>query len=118
MGTVQKQKQIRTFLESLGWSINQLSDVLYEELYCDEHDDVYDTPNNFQEMVKKQLQRPTTPESRLDEYIKIISQHPDFIALNLDIIVPKHVEHPCMSDDMFTELKNISNWLDEDESAK
>lgn len=118
MGTLQKQKQIRVFLESLGWSINQLSDVLYEELYCDGHDDVYGTPNNFREMLKKQLQRSTTPESRLDEYIGIISQHPAFIALKLDIIVPKYIEHPCISDDMFSELKNISNRLDEDESSK
>ncbi len=116
MGTVQKQKQIRTFLDSLGWSINQLSDVLYEELYCDEYDDIYGTPKNFQEKLKKQLKRPTTPESRLDEYIKIISQHPDFIALKLDIVIPKYIEHSCVTDSLMAELKNISDWLDESEN--
>ncbi|MCZ4370617.1 elongation factor Ts [Vibrio diazotrophicus] len=112
MGTEQKQKQIRQLLNALGWSNKQLADVLYEEMYCDEQVDIYETPSKFREKLKKQLQRPTTPESRLDEYIKIISEHPDFKELGLDLIVTKYVDHKCLNKHISERLKDISSWLD------
>ncbi|QIA65003.1 elongation factor Ts [Vibrio astriarenae] len=119
MGTAQKQKQIRFMLDALGWSHKQLADVLYEELKCSEHEELEDVSpeeiHKFKEALKKHLQRDSTPESRLEQYIKIISEHPDFVALRLDVVVPKYVSHRCLNDGSFAGLADISSWLDERE---
>ncbi|EGR1479579.1 elongation factor Ts [Vibrio parahaemolyticus] len=121
MGTTQKQKQIRTMLDALGWSHKQLADVLYEELQCSEYEDIEDASpeeiRKFRESLKKQLQRDSTPESRLEQYVKIISEHPDFVALGLDVVVPKYVNHRCLNEDSLTELAEISSWLDDREQV-
>ncbi len=120
MGTLQKQEKIRSILDTLNWSYRQLADVLYEELYCDPHQNLEDTnPKDislFHEALKKQLKRKTTPEKRLDEYLTIISEHPDFLAARLDVIVPKYLKHQCLNENLANELKNISIWLDKDSS--
>ncbi|EJG1691995.1 elongation factor Ts [Vibrio parahaemolyticus] len=117
MGTTQKQKQIRTMLDALGWSHKQLADVLYEELQCSEYEDIEDASpeeiRKFRESLKKQLQRDSTPESRLEQYVKIISEHPDFVALGLDVVVPKYVNHRCLNEDSLVGLAEISSWLDD-----
>nr|WP_321458928.1 elongation factor Ts [uncultured Vibrio sp.] len=121
MGTAQKQKQIRTMLDALGWSHKQLADVLYEELQCSEYEDIDDASpeeiRKFREALKKHLQRESTPERRLEQYVKVISEHPDFIALGLDVVVPKYVNHSCLSDDSLAELAEISSWLDDREQV-
>ena len=85
MGTRKKQTEIRDLIASLGWSIRQLADVLYEELYCDDYEDLQDvTPeavSNFYEKLKKHLKRETTSEKRLDAYIEGITEHPDYLYL-------------------------------------
>ncbi|HHF3006178.1 TPA: elongation factor Ts [Vibrio diabolicus] len=121
MGTAQKQKQIRTMMDELDWSLKQLADVLYEELQCSEYEDIEDVSpqeiRKFRETLKKQLQRESTPESRLEQYVKVISEHPDFVALGLDVVVPKYVNHSCLSDDSLAELAEISSWLDDREQV-
>ncbi len=121
MGTAQKQQQIRTMLDALGWSHKQLADVLYEELQCSEYEDIEDASpqeiRKFREALKKQLKRVSTPESRLEQYVKIISEHPDFIALGLNVVLPKYVNHRCLNDDSLAGLAEISSWLDEDKSC-
>ncbi|OOF13500.1 elongation factor Ts [Salinivibrio sp. PR932] len=118
MGTSQKQKQIRYILEALGWSQKQLADVLFEELYVDEHEDICDSPDavdKFRQLLKKQLQRESTPENRLEQYIEILSEHPEFKKLKLDMIFPKYVDHQCLSDDLHAELVAFSKRLDDEE---
>lgn len=121
MGTTQKQKQIRTMFDALGWSHKQLADVLYEELQCSEYEDIEDASpdeiRKFREALKKHLQRDSTPASRLEQYVKVISEHPDFVALGLNVVVPKYVNHSCLSDDSLTELAEISSWLDDREQV-
>jgi hypothetical protein len=118
MGTAQKQKQIRTMLDALGWSHKQLADVLYEELQCSEYEDMEDASpeelRKFREALKKQLQRGSTPESRLEQYVKVISDHPDFVALNLDAVTPRYIRHQNLSGELQDELAEISNWLDDE----
>lgn len=119
MGTAQKQQQIRTMLDALGWSYKQLADVLYEELQCSEYEDIEDASpeeiRKFRESLKKQLQRDSTPENRLEQYVKVISEHPDFVALGLDVVVPKYVNHRCLNEGSLAGLAEISSWLDERE---
>lgn len=117
MGTSQKQKQIRYILEALGWSQKQLADVLFEELYVDEHEDICDSPDavdKFRQLLKKQLQRESTPENRLEQYIEILSEHPEFKKLKLDMIFPKYVAHQCLSADLHAELTAFSRRLDDE----
>ncbi|MCF4175177.1 elongation factor Ts [Vibrio sp. McD22-P3] len=118
MGTAQKQKQIRTMLDALGWSHRQLADVLYEELQCSEYEDMEDASleelRKFREALKKQLQRGSTPESRLEQYVKVISDHPDFVALNLDAVTPRYIRHQNLNGELQDELAEISNWLDDE----
>ncbi|WP_187984838.1 elongation factor Ts [Vibrio metschnikovii] len=113
MGTAQKQKQIKTMLNALGWSHKQLADVLYEELQCSEYEDIEEVSpeemRKFRETLKKQLQRASTPESRLEQYVKVISEHPDFVALGLDVVVPKYVNHSCLNEDSLAGLAEISS---------
>ncbi|CAK1819838.1 MULTISPECIES: hypothetical protein [Vibrio] len=120
MGTLQKQEQIRSILNTLNWSYRQLADVLYEELYCDVYQNLEDTNQEdislFHEALKKQLTRKTTSEKRLDKYLTIISEHPDFLAAHLDVIAPKYLKHQCLNESLADELKNISRWLDKDSS--
>jgi hypothetical protein len=120
MGTAQKQQQIRTILDALGWSHKQLADVLYEELQCSEYEYIDDASpeeiRKFREALKKHLQRESTPEDRLDQYVKVISEHPDFIALGLDVVVPKYVNHRCLNENSLAGLVEISSWLDDDQS--
>ncbi len=116
MGTEQKQKQIYRMLDGLGWSTKTLADVLYEELYCGEHENFdtdYDAINKFHQKLKKQLKRTSTKEGTLDQFIKIISEHPSFIDLKWDYVVPKYVKHQCLSNELFAGLADISNQLDE-----
>ncbi|EGQ8244427.1 elongation factor Ts [Vibrio parahaemolyticus] len=121
MGTAQKQKQIRTMLDALGWSHKQLADVLYEELQCSEFEDLENASpeeiRKFREALKKHLQRDSTPESRLEQYVKVISEHPDFVALGLDVVVPKYVNHRCLDEDSLAGLAEISSWLDDREQV-
>lgn len=116
MGTEQKQTQIQGLLSSLGWSVRQLADVVYEELYCDDYEDLQDvdpqTVSKFYEKLKKQLTRSTTPVKRLDEYLKIITEHPDCVALKLNKVPTKYVTHPCLDDEFTKRLTEFSLELD------
>lgn len=117
MGTIQKQKQIRMMLDLLGWSQRQLAEVLYEELKCEAYENIDDMCSNevrkFRDVLKKQLQRPSTPVDRLDQYIQVISEHPDFLALNADVVLPKYVKHSCLIHDVMEDLIDISDRLDD-----
>ncbi len=116
MGTENKQAQIRDLLASLGWSIRQLADVIYEELYCDAYEDLQDaepeTVVNFYEKLKKHLSRKTTPAERLDEYLKVITEHPDYVSLKLNKVPIKYVGHSCLDDDFTKLLSEYSSELD------
>ncbi|MCQ6493179.1 elongation factor Ts, partial [Vibrio parahaemolyticus] len=46
--------------------------------------------------------------------VKFISEHPYFVALGLDVVVPTYVNHRCLHEDSLAGLAEISSWLDED----
>ena len=116
MGTAEKQKQIQGALDALGWSHRQLADVLYEELYASESDDFEDTDKEeiqkLAQNIKKQLQRSSTPEKRLDRYLRVLCEHPDYQALKLGTVLTKYVEHSCLDNDLANHLAQLSAKLD------
>ncbi|MHA2781336.1 elongation factor Ts [Vibrio harveyi] len=116
MGTRKKQTEIRDLIASLGWSIRQLADVLYEELYCDDYEDLQDvTPeavSSFYEKLKKHLKRETTSEKRLDAYLKAITEHPDYLSLKLNMVPTKYINHSCLDDEFTKLLSEFSSELD------
>ncbi|WP_394125800.1 elongation factor Ts [Vibrio hepatarius] len=117
MGTTtkQKQKQIQQALDALGWSHNQLASVLYEELH--DNDDFRETDKDdirkLGQNIKKQLQRESTPDERLKQYLRILSEHPDYQALKLGTLLPQYVEHECISGDLTVQLAKFSEELDQ-----
>lgn len=116
MGT--KRQQIKNALNALGWSHARFADVLYEELY--DNDDFKDTDryeiNRLKERIKKQLQRSTTNEEVLEQYLRILSAHPDFQALNLGVIQQRYVPHRCLDEITMAKLREVSLELDEEQT--
>lgn len=116
MGTAkkQKQKQIQNALDALGWSHRQFADVLYEEL--NDNNDFKETDKDdirkLGQNIKKQLQRDSTPEERLNQYLQILSEHPDYQALNLGSILPTYVPHRGIDEGLALQLTQLSSELD------
>lgn len=116
MGTLQKQKYIKEILTKLQLSIPNFAGLLYEELYVDGYDSYgvrdADEERKFAEKIKKQLSRPTTPETTLNQYLEILAQQPGYEALKLGYIHSRYVPHTCFSDEMTKVMRNISAELD------
>ncbi|ROV57547.1 elongation factor Ts [Vibrio ponticus] len=114
MGTAKKQKQIQNALDALGWSHRQFADVLYEEL--NDNNDFKETDKDdirkLGQNIKKQLQRDSTPEERLNQYLQILSEHPDYQALNLGNILPTYVPHRGIDEGLALQLTQLSSELD------
>lgn len=116
MGTTkkQKQKQIQNALDALGWSHRQFADVLYDEL--NDNDDFKETDKDdirkLGQNIKKQLQRDSTPEERLNQYLHILSEHPDYQALDLGYILPTYVPHLSIDEGLALQLTQLSSELD------
>lgn len=116
MGTTEKQKQIQDALDALGWSHRQLADVVYEELYTSESDDFAETDKDvikkLTQNIKKQLQRSSTSEEKLNRYLRALYVHPDYQALKLGTVLTKYVEHSCLDNDLANHLAQLSAKLD------
>ncbi|MGF1765698.1 elongation factor Ts [Aliivibrio kagoshimensis] len=112
--TKQKQQQIQQALDALSWSHNQLANLLYDEL--NDNDDFKETDKDdirkLGQNIKKQLQRATTNEARLDQYLRILSEHPDYQALNLGLILPHYVPHRSINEELALQLTQLSSKLD------
>lgn len=111
MGTMEKQNQIKSLLKELNWGYRQLADLVLEEKYSDGlsiNEDFNSEEILLEtEKIKKHLQRASTPEERLNYYLKVISQHPEFEALKLGYVFTQYVEHECLPNDVINQLKSI-----------
>ena len=116
MGTAQKRKQIQQALNALGWSHQTFADVFYDELNECENGDFRDIDRDqirkLGQNIKKQLQRDTTAEERLDLYLRILSEHPDYQALKLGTVLPHFVDHKCINNELAEQLNQLSSDLD------
>jgi hypothetical protein len=114
MGTQRKIKQIREYLNHLEWSIPDLADAVLEDKY-DEFMHNEDK-QALADKIKKQLQRTSTKEEVLDNYLRVIEGHISFESLKLGLVRPKYVEHTCIDDILIDELKALSVILDDIQS--
>lgn len=73
----QLKAEINLVRKQLGWSINQLAEVIASD------DDAYEVDmTKFTEKLKKQLQRNTTSAELLEGYLQIIKNHADYKKTN------------------------------------
>lgn len=116
---MKKQKQIQQALDALGWSHRVFAEIVYEELYEDEHGSSIDTDHHvikkLAENIKKQLQRSSTSNELLNRYIRTLEDHPDYQALNLGNISMRYLEHDCFSAELTEQLTSLSIELDTQE---
>ena len=108
------QKEIKTLLSKLGWSIPKLAEVIYVEKHEDDEaiDEAIDEAkaiNSFTAALKKQLKRKSTNSMLLEEYLLIISNHSDFCKLGLT--VPYYVKSKVLSETMESGMKDISKLI-------
>ncbi|MCF1428587.1 MAG: hypothetical protein LPD71_09170 [Shewanella sp.] len=112
MGTARKQQQIKEILARMQMSIQTFAGLVYEEL---RGDDDKGAEAKLAANIKKQLQRSTTSESLLDQYLEILSVQPGFEALELGHIKLRYVVHECLSDELTQAMVALSDELDERE---
>lgn len=112
MGTATKelQKEIKDQLNRLDWSVKRLA----RELYNHSHD-IADSETEkveftrAEERLKKQLNRPTTPEKTLEEILTKIPQLDLFKKTKL--ISPRYIAGDELSDDFKRAMKELSEEL-------
>ncbi len=107
------QKEIKRLIKRLGWSQKRLA----RELQAVEDDDGCATNQEvkqYEERVKKHLNRPTVSSELLERYLQQIQEHEDFRKLDV------FLSH-CHIDEEFSEefvqgMRRISTMLDEQNS--
>ena len=77
METEELQSQIRSLISELNWKLPKLAEVLYIALNDDEVADEKIEIKVFYEKLKGQLKRKTTSAKLLNNYLNIITTHPD-----------------------------------------
>ncbi len=108
MGTLELQKEIENIISQFGWSRNKLARVLYMSLNdVDNEEDI----RKFEERLKKHLTRKTTSVGKLQGYIKILSQQPEF--LKTDLVLNRYVPDQSISLFLRAKMEKISKDIDE-----
>ncbi|MEY0256232.1 hypothetical protein AB7X32_20965 [Morganella morganii] len=114
-----KQDKIKKYLASLGWSRSRFADVLYEELYCRDDENIEDFDRDrirrIAQNLQKHLCRTTTKEEILDKYLNVIMGHEDFKALNLESVMLTFVSHDILRVVLQEGLYDISVSLDNEQ---
>lgn len=90
----------------MGWTIPRLAEVIYTAT-CE--DDNEEELKKFTETLKKQLKRKTTQPEKLQEYLNIIIQDPDFQKLSL--VVPYCIPNTDIDDTETIYLSDISKEI-------
>jgi len=94
--------------DQLGWSRDKLARELYFELYELYEDECEDEGElkKFCEKLKKGFQRKNIKKERLEEYLKVISRHPELEKLN--IIIPRYHTRDILGSNMLKQIKETS----------
>jgi ribosome-binding protein aMBF1 (putative translation factor) len=99
--------EIKRVCEQLGLSQKELAKKIYLELNNDDNEKGIKA---FSSAFAKQLQRPTTQQKKLEEYLSIISRLPEF--KKSDLVRNEYIPLGHLSDLMQNEMLKISNELD------
>lgn len=110
-----KQKQLQTKIISmqkqLGWTIVQLGQAIYCELYEDNDDE--ERIKKFCEALKKQLKRETTSIELLQRYVQIIGNHEDF--RRAELVVQSPIRLGAVDINVLRKISEISRKAFQDE---
>jgi|GEM_PF-6236897 len=109
MDTEELQKQIKTLQKQLNWTDYELAEAIYVDL--NEDDDSVKILK-FKETLRKHLRRQTTPVSKLEQYLVIIKDHPDFEELDLVHDTYTKMDQ-VLSTKMLVGMRRISKDLDQ-----
>ncbi|WP_067215614.1 hypothetical protein [Marinomonas gallaica] len=105
--TEKLQKEIKILLKKIGWSQAQLGRELYYEKSDADNDDEL---QQWQEKVKKQLSRSTTPAETLQAYLDFTLSHGD--ARVLQQVRGQPVKLGFISNSLTGEIAKLSKELD------
>lgn len=110
MGTQEKQKEIKTLLKKMGWSLKTLCEAVvdYENDLDITLPDSGDPKKRYEKM-KGHFKRGSTSEDIFDHYLRIIMDHVDYESLKLDHIRPNFIPHKCLDEDFQAQLIKISD---------
>lgn len=109
IGTVETeelQSQIRSLISELNWKLPKLAEVLYIALNDDEVSDEEIEIKVFYEKLKGHLKRKTTPAKLLNNYLNIITTHPDYMKSS--VISARYIPSDSISITLRSGLKSIS----------
>ena len=110
MGTQEKQKEMKTLLKKMGWSLRALAEaVIHYENDLDITLPDSGDPNKRYEKIKGHFKRASTSEDIFDHYLKTIMEHIDYESLKLNHIRPNFIPHECLDKDFQAELIKISD---------
>ena len=109
MNTEELQSQIKSVIAALNWKLPKLAEVLFVAM---NDDDIYDEQsevNAFYEKLRGHLKRKTTPPELLNNYLNIITNHPEYIKS--DTVVTKYVKYSGISDDVRSDIEAVSKAI-------
>lgn len=101
------QEEIKTLAARAGWTQNHAARIIFTEQNDTDNDDEIKA---FQERFKKELQRETTKVERLQEYLTIMSAHPDIEKTGM--IRNRYVSTGVISATLEQAMADISREID------
>lgn len=108
--TWELQQEIRKVIRRLGWSQRRLAREL-EALLDEDAMSTTKEVRQFEERLRKQLNRPTVAPQLLRRYLDLIKQHEDFARSTM--IVPQFVPTGRFSLSFENRMREISEKLDD-----
>lgn len=109
MGTEELQEQLKSLISEMNWKLPKVAEVLYVSLNDDEVLDEEKEIKKFYEKLKGQLKRRTTSPKLLENYINLITNHPEYIKSN--IISTRYVPSNTLSQSLRSNLGEISKGI-------
>ena len=101
--TKRLQSEIKRSIKNLGWSQNRLGREVYFSRY-DDDDEI--EMSRMVEKVKKHLSRSTAKCEILEQYLSVISSHPEFTKSQR--VIPSYVSLRELEPQLELEMKLIS----------
>lgn len=100
------QHEIKTLIKQVGWSQNQLAEMLYVVAHEVDNDKELE---QFKGRFKKELTRSTTKPEKLSRYLDLMLEDDRFQKLGL--IRPKYVPNAKLSKEMQRAMQEISKEI-------
>ena len=104
MNTNELQQELKAFIKSVNWSQKKAAEIIYYEI--DEDADEQEFPKFF-EKFKKSLQRESTHQEVLHNYLRILARRAN--DTNQDLVVPISTKNYNLSRELKNGMKKLSS---------